>query len=118
MADSTQKAIPCELRMSESIDRCIESVGVPYQEVIGSLIYLAIGTRPDIAYNVSSLSQHVKAPMACHWSGVKRIYRYLRAIEDLGIHYRYDEKLKITGFSGFVFSSMDLLHGDHKNKGM
>ena len=34
-----------------------ESEKRPYRELVGALNYLAVGTRPDIAYIVSSLSQ-------------------------------------------------------------
>jgi hypothetical protein len=44
---------------------------------IGSLIYLAICTRPDISYAVQTLAQFTKRPSATHWTALKRIYRYL-----------------------------------------
>ena len=30
---------------------------VPYMNAVGALMYLAIGTRPDIAYSVAKLAQ-------------------------------------------------------------
>jgi len=41
-----------------------ERVGddVPYRAVIGSLMYLATGTRPDISYAVSTVSQELNNP--------------------------------------------------------
>jgi hypothetical protein len=40
--------------------------GVPYREAIGSLLYLAVRTRPEIAVAVSVLSKHVQEPKPCH----------------------------------------------------
>jgi hypothetical protein len=35
---------------------------VPYREAIGSVLYLAVRTRPDIAVAVSILSKDVQEP--------------------------------------------------------
>lgn len=61
---------------------------VPYREVIGSLMYFATCTRPDIAYAVSTLAQFCEAPTKTHWVMVKRIMRYLRDTESYGLCYR------------------------------
>jgi hypothetical protein len=53
-------------------------IGVPYRVAIGSLLFLAGKTRPDIAVAVSILSKHVQCPRPCHWEGIKRVMRYLR----------------------------------------
>ena len=48
-----------------------------YREMIGSLMYLAVMTRPDISFAVSSLSQYLDAPRSTHLVAVKRIFCYL-----------------------------------------
>ena len=35
---------------------------IPYRSVVGSLLYLAMGTRPDIAYAVSLVSRKLEDP--------------------------------------------------------
>jgi hypothetical protein len=50
---------------------------VPYREAVGSLMYAAVATRPDIAFAVSTLSQFLDNPGERHWDAVKRILRYL-----------------------------------------
>lgn len=57
----------------------------PYREAIGSLMYLACGTRPDIAFAVSCLARFSHSPKICHWEGVKRILRYLNGTKHHGI---------------------------------
>jgi hypothetical protein len=47
---------------------------VPYRGAIGSLMYAAQGTRPDISFAVSFLSQSGRP----HWEAVKRVFRYLK----------------------------------------
>lgn len=51
---------------------------VPYRELIGALMYLAVSTRPDIAYTVSSLSQFNDCNGPIHWTAAKRVLRYLK----------------------------------------
>jgi hypothetical protein len=49
-----------------------------YAQLIGSLMYLAIGTCPDIAYAVNRLAQYTANPKSLHWTAVKRVFRYLK----------------------------------------
>lgn len=50
MDESNAVAVPCEKADSENDYSVSESV--PYREAVGSLMYLATGSRPDIAYAV------------------------------------------------------------------
>jgi hypothetical protein len=48
-----------------------------YQQITGSLLYLALKTRPDILTEVCILSRFTSAPTKyCHMA-VKRVFRYL-----------------------------------------
>lgn len=61
--------------------------GVQYREVIGSLMYVACKTRPDIAYAVNVLARFVNDSCKVHWTGVERIMRYLRGAITKGDYY-------------------------------
>ncbi len=65
---------------------------VPYREAVGSLMYLAVCTRPDIAYAVSLSSQVLDRPTTVDWMKVKRIMKYLKGTSQLGIVYRADQQ--------------------------
>ncbi|UYV65758.1 hypothetical protein LAZ67_3005352 [Cordylochernes scorpioides] len=58
-----------------------------YQEALGMLMFLAVNTRPDIAYITSKLSQYSKQPKQMHWTAIKRVMRYLRGTIDLGVKF-------------------------------
>jgi hypothetical protein len=58
-----------------------------YQAAIGSLMYTAIGTWPDISFAVQTLSQFMSNPNPTHWTAVKRVFRYLNGTRNLGITY-------------------------------
>lgn len=51
---------------------------IPYQRLVGSLMYLAIMIRPAISYRVSFLSQFNNSYNKTHWRYAKRILRYLK----------------------------------------
>jgi hypothetical protein len=47
-----------------------------YQSMVGSLMYLMVATRPDLAYAVGAVSQYMAGPDEEHLAAVKRILRY------------------------------------------
>ena len=51
---------------------------VPYSSAVGSLMYLMVCTRPDIAQAVSVVSRYLSCPGKGHWEAVKWIFRYLK----------------------------------------
>ena len=70
-----------------------------YQSVIGSLMYLSVCTRPDIAYAVGALARHASKPGKPHWTAVKRVLRYLNGTKNQGIIFRRGESASIVGYS-------------------
>jgi len=64
----------------------------PYRELVDALMYLAVSTRPDIAFAVSCLSQFNDRHDESHWTAAKRVLRYLRRSIDLGLVYEPTSK--------------------------
>nr|GEV16536.1 retrovirus-related Pol polyprotein from transposon TNT 1-94 [Tanacetum cinerariifolium] len=58
---------------------------VPYVNAVGSLMYLMVCTRPDIAYEVSVVSRYLANPCQNHWEVVKWILKYMRGIVNMGL---------------------------------
>ena len=58
-----------------------------YSQIIGSLMYLAYATRPDISFAVSKLSRFVSNPGDNHWVALERVLRYLKGTMSYGIHF-------------------------------
>jgi len=61
-------------------------------------MYVAVMTRPDIAFAVSTLSQYLEDPRATHLVAVRRIFRYLKGTKDLKLVLG-GKKPGIIGFS-------------------
>ncbi|XP_068617470.1 uncharacterized protein [Battus philenor] len=71
---------------------------LPYQQLIGRLMYLAIITRPDIAFSVGYLSQFNNCYNKEHWALAKRILRYLKGTTKYCIRYCDTDDNKIVGY--------------------
>ena len=78
-----------------------------YAAAIGSLMYAAIGTRPDIAYAVQHLSQFTSNPSPAHWSAIKRVFRYLNGTRNYGITYGGKTIPKLEGYSDADWGNSD-----------
>jgi len=70
-----------------------------YQQMIGSLMYLVTGTRPDLAHSVSFLSQFSSNPQPSHHSAVKRVFKYLNGTRNFSLFFPRDGKLQLIGYS-------------------
>jgi hypothetical protein len=57
----------------------------PYREAVGSLLYLATHTRPDIYFTVGMLCRAMAAPSVQYVVAVKRLMRYLSGTPDYGL---------------------------------
>lgn len=72
---------------------------VPYQELIGSLLYLSGATRPDIAFAVNDLSRFNNNHAEPHWKALKRILRYLKGTIDMKLRYEKTENNDMVAYS-------------------
>lgn len=61
--------------------------GNRYNELIGSLLYLANTTRPDISLAVGILSRFRMEPTTSHWNAGMRVLYYLNQTQDKGLEY-------------------------------
>lgn len=69
-----------------------------YRNLIGSLMYLAIGTRADLAYAVFVASRYLENPTVVHERAAKRILRYIKKTINFGILYTQNS-LEIKAYS-------------------
>ena len=70
-----------------------------YQTIVGKLLYLSNCTRPDICFVVSYLSRFCHKPGTQHWAAVKRVLRYLRGTEEIGLKFQRNSKVHLEGYS-------------------
>ena len=71
----------------------------PYREIVGSLMYLMISTRPDIAYAVGQLSMFLNNAGPEHHAAALHLLRYCKGSKDLSITYSPNTSLSVLGYS-------------------
>ncbi|GJE98550.1 hypothetical protein PsYK624_147820 [Phanerochaete sordida] len=70
-----------------------------FQTIIGSLMYLMLGTRPDIAFAVTKLAQHSANPSEDHVSKALYICRYLQGTREYALEFSGQEGLGLVAFT-------------------
>lgn len=75
-----------------------------FRQIIGSLMYLVIGTRPDLAFTVSALSQFSSKPTKDHMGVIKKTLRYLKGTRDLKLTYKKPDNINLMGYSDSDFT--------------
>ena len=89
MAEAKPKPTPLEVGANYTReDGTALPESTPYSEVVGSLMYLACNTRPDLCHSMGVLTRFMAAPSTVHWEAAKRVLRYLRGTTDLCIKYQ------------------------------
>jgi hypothetical protein len=64
-----------------------------YASTVGSLLYLVVCTRPDLAYAVGMLARHTSQPTMEHVKALKGVLRYLSGTKSLGLVYGASQDL-------------------------
>jgi hypothetical protein len=71
-----------------------------FQSLIGSLMFLANSTRPDICYAVNQAARHMQNPSIANWKDALRILQYLKGSVSKGLVFnppnRFDEHTRST----------------------
>jgi hypothetical protein len=70
-----------------------------YQSIIGSIMYLVTGTRPDLTFPISILTQLSSPPNKQHVAAVKRCLRYIKRTRHLTLLFFHGILMFITRFS-------------------
>lgn len=69
-----------------------------YREAVGSLMYVMLGSRPDIAFAVGMLSRYLESPGPDHVYGVKKVIRYLKGTSDYALTLGGKGEIKALGY--------------------
>lgn len=102
-ADANAVSTPVNNQQQLGVVENQQPVKFSYREAVGCLMYLAIGTRPDIAFGVSLASRFLDCAAEIHVTAVKRILKYLKGTQDYGILFDSNP----NNFKLFAYSDAD-----------
>jgi hypothetical protein len=85
----------------------------PYLELLGALLYIALATRPDIAFAVNLLSRFSSNPGMDHWKGLLNIVAYLKITSGIGITFKSSGR---NNLRPTIFSDSDWAGDDDDKK--
>ena len=91
---------------------------VPYRNLIGSLMYIARMTRPDILYHTQFLSKFNDRHTAVHWKAALSTVKYLKSTKKLKVTYSRIESSKNDCILKFILGYCDTSHGDDLEDGL
>ncbi|KAJ8523758.1 hypothetical protein ON010_g17361 [Phytophthora cinnamomi] len=74
-----------------------------FQSLVGSLLWIARCTRPDIAFAVHKATRRTHAPTVADWKLAKRVLRYIAGTKSLRLRMKgdggVDRSLDVVGYS-------------------
>lgn len=92
-----------------------DMANIPYCELIGSLMYTAIATHPDIAHTVTALSQFLENPGRAHWQAAQRVLKYLKGTGDFGLMYSLADSIGMPAGKLVGYTDADFALQEHRN---
>ncbi|HEV7738443.1 MAG TPA: reverse transcriptase domain-containing protein, partial [Chlamydiales bacterium] len=76
-----------------------------YQSFVGSLMYAMLGSRPDICFAITKLSQFGSNPSEEHLRAAQRVMRYLGTTAKLKLIYGRNDSTDLYGYSDSDWAS-------------
>jgi hypothetical protein len=78
-----------------------------YQKKIGSILYAAVITRPDIAFAASRLARFITNPGAEHHAEADRVIRYLLNTRILALQLGQGDDFEVASDASFADNTLD-----------
>ena len=88
MSEAKPTYTPLTVGQTTTSDISTDQIKFPFQEAVGSLLYLSTKTRPDLAFAVGLSGRHVQEPQRQDCANLKRTLKYVNTSKDLGIFYK------------------------------
>ena len=110
MSDCHPVKIPCDssFRNVSSVNSSELADPTLYREIVGSLIYIMVGTRPDLSHTVTKLSQFMSDPTVFHLNVAKHVLRNLKGTLDFGLKFsKCNNSLTLMGHSDSDWGSSE-----------
>lgn len=105
MSDCRPRSTPLPAGITLNVDDCPsteeerrEMENTPYREALGSLMWLQVGTRPDLSFTINLLSRFANNPGIRHWNALKHTLGYVKGTLDYSITYYRDGNLRPHGY--------------------
>jgi hypothetical protein len=76
-----------------------------FQMLIGSLLYIILSTRVDIAFAIIKLARYTSNPSNIYFIAIKRVFKYLKGTKDYGITYYKNASRFISGYCNADYTS-------------
>lgn len=96
MSECKTNSIPMNPQLDLTDQSC--DLSKPYRELLGSLMYLMLGSRPDLCYCIHFFSRYQNCYTVELWMYLKNVLKYVKGTLNLGLLYRRsdncDSKLK------------------------
>ena len=108
MKDCKPRTTPSELKLDDYDHPAENSADdvTKYREIVGSLIYAMMCSRPDLAFIVTKLSQNLANPAQGDWITTKHVLRYIKGTLEKKLMYTKSQHgLEIVGYSDSDWAS-------------
>ena len=87
-ANPVKLPIPAGTVLKPDPDNLLEGDEITvYRQIVGSVLYLANCTRPDISYAVGQLARFMSALSIIYYNTAKQLLQYLKSTPNMGILY-------------------------------
>jgi hypothetical protein len=90
MASVRQRTVPLDnnTKLSKTSGTALTGGDIStYRELVGSMMYLAVCTRPDIAHSVGLLARFFNEPTSVHLLAAKQVMRYVACTREMGLEF-------------------------------
>ena len=114
-AKTARTPLPSSATYVKNPNEATPELRTKYQSLIGTLLYIMLGSRPDIAYHVTRLSRYNSNPSEHHYNAAIYILKYLKGTAHYKLKYDGKSNSGLIGYSDSTWA--DNVDNRHSTSG-